>query len=233
MPLTIKKIIEQSLVEIGALTEGTQPTADMIESGKLMFQQLIAQWSVKGFMIPYATRTVLIGDNTKASYSWGPGGDINSVAPVDVAAVSFVLGNGQVPLEPVNNSVYMGWRWLGNVGQPSWFYYERALPRNILHFDVAPAGGAFRIIGNNPLTTAFELTDLTEFPDFYGRMIRTNLAIELAPQYELPVSADLRVIARESKQTVQGYNAKPVPDMRLDDMPASNRTYAMFPLRAS
>jgi len=215
MARTIKTTIEGALRKIGALAEAEQATADMIEDGKLQLQELIASWSASGLIIPYLSRTVLVGDNTKASYTWGPGGDINSVAPVDVAAVSFVLENSQYALKPGDETLFMGDRLLGNTGSPSWFYFERqTLP--ILHFDVAPYGGLFKITSTMAMDDTLELTDDLELPPYYTRMIVNNLALEMCPDYDREPSAVLVSVAARSLNIVRSRALSPVPSQTLE-----------------
>lgn len=212
---TIKLIIERALRKIGALAEAEQATADMIEDVKDQLSSLISGWSASSIIIPYLSRTVLLGDNTKASYSWGPGGDIPGVAPTDIAAVSFQLENGLYPLQMADNTTFMGNRTLGIVGMPRWFYYEQqAIP--ILHFDVAPYGGSFRIAAYQAMDSEFELIDDLELPKFYDRMVINNLAVELCPDYDREPSAVLIKTATESMNTVMAKRLSPVPSQTTD-----------------
>lgn len=213
--ITVKYCIEAAMRRIGALSEGEQMSADMAQDAMIMLAALIAQWSQEGLVIPYLSRTVLLGDNTKASYTWGPGGDIDGVAPVSVAAVSFQLETNQYPLDQADETLFMGNRILGVVAQPRWFYFERAATAK-LHFDVAPYGGQFRISSYAGMVTALNLTDALEFPPEYVRFIRDNLALDLCPDYDREPSAVLVASADAAKRTILARNNTPVPSQRLD-----------------
>lgn len=222
-PVTVKATIEKALREMGGLSEGEQPTSHMIQDALATLNALLSQWSVEGLMVPYMSRVYLAGDNTKASYSWGPGGDIDSSAPVDVAAISFKLASLIQPVRKVENTVYMQERWIANVGQPQWFYYERLPDRSMLHFDVAPFGGGFDIWAQFPLDNSMTLTEDLGLPDYYIRAVASNLAIDLCPDYGKEPSSTLVFKASTGKKVVERYNATPAPDMALDDMPAMYR----------
>lgn len=216
-------------MEILVLTEGEEATADMIVDAKEVFAELVASWSYEGLMIPYISRDVLVGDTSKASYTWGPGGDINTVAPVDVAAVSFQIENGQIPLSRGDDVLFMQRPWLGIVGQPQYFYFEKATTP-LLRFDVAPYGGAFLISSWKKLDNTQVLTDTLTFPDQYARMLRTNLAIELCPPYQKSPSDVLVANAVASKRIVKRYNMKPISSMSTD-LPGSYIPSASLPLK--
>lgn len=216
---TIKAVIEDALREITALAEAEQPTAHMVQDGLTKLNALLAQWSIEGLMVPFMSRAFLAGDTTKASYSWGPGGDISTLAPVNVAAVSFRLGNLSSPLRPVENTEFMAYRWLGNVGQPRWFYYERQPEQGLLHFDCAPYGGGFDIWYEAGVQGYGGLTAEMVLPDYYERAVVTSLAIELCASYGKEPSPSLGFKAGNAKGIIERYNFTPPPDLSLDDFP--------------
>lgn len=225
---TVKSMIEGALREIVALEEGETASADMIEDGLLIFSELLQSWSDEGLMVPYLVTETLIGDNTKASYIWGPGGDIPTMAPVDVVAVSFILENGQTPLVRADARLFIGRPWLGIVAMPQYFFYERGLT-NYLRFDVAPYGGGFQIVSQKPLDSTLVLTADLEFPESYSRMIRTNLAIEFCPPYQKTASAELVAVAASSKKIVKRKNSGPIPSMTTD-LPGTINPSTSLPL---
>lgn len=230
MAHTIKAIIESALLEITAISEDEQPSAAMIQGGLSALNALISQWSVEGLMVPYMSRSFVAADASKASLTWRPGGDINSAAPVDVAAVNFVFGNLQSPLAKVENTVFMQARWLGNVGEPKWFYYERVQGGGVLHFDVAAYGGGFDMWFEVPIGQYLSLTEEMQLPDFYVRMVISNLAVDLCPGYGKSASPELTYKASSSKSVIERYNATPAPELSISEFTGVGGI--PFPLRS-
>lgn len=212
---TIKQAVEAAMREIHALSEAEQASADQIRDGVDILRDLLAQWSMSNLMIPFVTRTSLVGDSTKASYSWGPGGDINAVAPVDVTAVSYSLGGGPSPLMEASETEFASRSLYNSPGHPNWFFFERQ-PTPILHFNSAPFGGLFSIVSKAYLPDLNSLTASMELPPEYNRIVRTNLAIEFCPSYEKEPSAALVSVATESKMVVLRRNATPIPSQSLE-----------------
>lgn len=229
-PITVKSVIEKALREITALSEGEQATAHMIQDGLETLNALLAQWSVEGLMVPYMHRESFPGSTSKASYTVRPGGDVDIASPVSVAAVSFRIGNLVQPLRPVENTEYMAARWLGDVGQPKWFYYERTQDGGVLHFDTAPYEGGFDMWMELPLLPAQHLTENMALPDYYIRAIVSNLAIDLCPEYGKEPSGALTYKAGTAKSVIESYNSTPPPELSLRDMPMVGRR-STLPLR--
>ena len=227
---TVKQLIEGAMTDIIALTEGEEASADQIEDGARLLSDLIEQWSVEGLLIPYASLTVLQGDTSKASYTWGVGQDINSLAPVNVLTVSFQLENGQTPLERVDDRFMNTRPWVGLIGMPNYFTFRAGSPYPSLAFDCAPYGGAFNIWAEFPLDSTTVLTADLAFAPKYNRALRTSLAIEMCPSFEKTPSQVLIALAQSSKKILKRSNRQPVPNMTTD-LPGTIDNSVNLPLR--
>lgn len=215
---TVVQLINDSLREIRVLAEGETASADMIEDAKRVLVDLLASFTVDGFKVPYYAIETLTLSTTKSAYTWRPGGDINSVAPLspnDLIAVSWIFGTLQRPLRPMSVTGLLHIPYPSIVSSPMMFYYDlQTIP--VLRLDVVPIGGVLKLASHKPLDTSFGLVDDLEFPPSYNRMLRTNLAVDLCPGYNKEVGPTLAAIANKSRSAVEKVNAQPIPQMVSD-----------------
>lgn len=69
---------------------------------------------------------------------------------------------------------------------------------------------AVRTVRTAPLPTQLALTKATEFPPGYQSCIMWNLALALAPEYNIdPPPANVTSMASKTKRTIKGRNSKP------------------------
>ena len=213
---TVKACIEDALKSLVVLSEGEEATAAMIEDGKRKLLSMISLWSIEGLMVPYQTTETFVLSPTTAAYLWGVGQsapNFNSLAPTRIDAASFIVDNVQRPLIEGDARQFAQVPLLGNVSQPSLFFYDRqAIP--VFRLDCLPYGGSVKIVSRKPFSVAYDLTDELTFPPEYDIPLWSSLAILLAPDYEKTPSQTLAYIAKTSKQTVESFNAQPVPTLR-------------------
>lgn len=70
-----------------------------------------------------------------------------------------------------------------------------------------------RIYSWTPLTQPAALNTTIAYPPGYARAFRYNLALELAPEYQAPVTPEVRQIALNSLATLKTMNS---PDLELN-----------------
>lgn len=219
MPVTVKKLIENSLREIRVLAEGEQATADMIEDAKQVLVDLLNGWSVDGLKVPYYQLETWNLVDGQSAYYWGVTYDFNSQAPVtpnDLIAVSWVFAGLQKPLRSVSVRQILEVPFISTISNPNAYYFDlQSIP--VLRLDCIPYGpGQLITAAHKPLDADFELTDEIEFPSSYSRALRTNLAIDLAPGYGKEVGPTLANIANKARKAIEKVNVQPIPEMRSD-----------------
>ena len=108
---------------------------------------------------------------------------------------------------------------LKNVQGP-WPYiaaYQPTFPYGTLYVYPAPGSNyTAHIFADLILSDFASTTTYYQLPHGYKRALIKLLALELAPIYNKPVSAELRMQAREAKELIKGTNATPVTALRYD-----------------
>lgn len=230
---TVKQTIEDAMREINVLTEGDEADADMIAHGLRQFKSMLAEWSIAGLMVPYRSRESFALTNGVAAYNWATGQvapNFNSASPSRILSASYVLSNYQRPLQQVDDRSLLQVPVIGNSREPTMFFFNKqAVPQLIL--DAPAYGGTISVVSEKLLSTDYELTDQTQFPEHYDLLLKCNLAVILAPKYGQTVSTELAFNARTSKATVERYNLQAVPSLRVKVPTGANRGYSSLLVR--
>lgn len=229
---TVKTLIEDSMREIVALTEGEQASADAINDGKRKLVSMLELWSIDGLMVPYKAVESFTLPTTQNFATWKPGGNLNSTTPSNVLAVAYILATGRKKLERMDWTAYLNLPWVGVTSEPKFYVWNPDPTNPALYFDVTPYAGSIQTVSEKPLDTEFDLTDDLEFPIGYEEALRTNLAIALCPSFQKTASAELARGARISKGILERKNVQP-PSMTVS-MPWGQRgRVSTLPLRSS
>ncbi len=230
---TVKQTIEDAMREINVLTEGDEADADMIAHGLRQFKSMLAEWSIAGLMVPYRSRETFALTNGIQSYNWAVGQvapNFTTASPSRILAASYVLSSYQRPLQQVDDRSLLQVPVLGNPREPSMFFFNKqTIPQLIL--DAPAYGGAISVVSEKLLSTDYDLTDQTQFPEHYDLLLKCNLAVILAPKYGQTVSTELAFNARTSKATVERYNLQAVPSLRTNVPPPGFRRFSSLLVR--
>lgn len=107
-------------------------------------------------------------------------------------------------------------------------WYNPTVPLGNIYFYQNPSGGGeLHLFTDNILTNLATLTQNVVVPQGYIRMIKWNLARELAPEYGKPWTALMEKNAKDSWDAVKSLNSTPIPVAKYDaDLVRNQRTDA-------
>jgi hypothetical protein len=204
---TAEDIIKLALKSIGVLGSGQSPSAEDADDALSALQDLIASWSAENLMVYYIEEqenfTLVSGT---PSYTIGSAGDFNTTRPTEIVGAFVRVSDRDYPVEIVDANTYRKRPLKSQANTPYYLYYNPDYPLGDVY--VYPAGdGELYIDSIKPLEEPSAVSDDMTFPEGYNRALRFNLAVDLAPEYGRQVSPELRVLAKESKQTIKRRSA--------------------------
>ncbi|MEE9529090.1 MAG: hypothetical protein V3V88_03470 [Dehalococcoidia bacterium] len=217
---TAKELIRQSLLTVEAagysdvLADDDQRIVDGLES----LNNLISSLNAEGLMIPSITKvshTLVAGTN---NYTIGTGADIDTTRPMSISS-AFIRDSSSydhhVDIKAIEEYARISAK--TTQGRPDRLYYNPAysLGKIYLYFtpDTAEDLHMDLIV---PLAEISAVGDTLDLPREYKRMLIYNLAIDIAPQFDIEDMSIIVRIANESKRFVKRLNIQPVPLMRMD-----------------
>ena len=218
---TARAFITRSLRSIGALSPGQPLEAEEAADGLIVLNAMLAQLRLERLMVYAITRQVFSLVSGDAVYTYGIGGQWNAARPTRIERASFKSSSMdlEIPAHILTLQEYQAIAVKGQGSQwPAWLYVDYAFPLiNVTVYPVPASGGADQaVLYTWGLLEKFaNLSDEIEFPDGYEAMIYYNLAIWLAPDYERPVSEEIRGLALSTKARIKSVNSH-VPRFTLD-----------------
>jgi hypothetical protein len=213
--VTALSLINGAMQEIGALAGGEAAPIDDAAWILQKLQRMIDTWNAKRVMV-YANffKSFTLVANL-APHTIGPGGtfDINQ-RPVEIPTIGLQLTNStpntEIPLYRMTAAEWADER----VKQlksdiPTKYYYEPNWPLGSIYFWPVPSA-----VNNVLLQMRSVIVEPTAYnasftmPPGYWNLAVYELAIEIAPSFERPISADLRERYQQAKIAVLSNNIK-------------------------
>lgn len=218
------ELLKQARYANGSLGDGVTMTADEVATDLIALNMLLATWDIDYYAA--VTEAFTLTANT-AAYTWKlTTGDITTDRPVDLLDQTYILrGDISYPVRLITSAVYQA---IGNktvTGMPELIFFDPMMPAANLH--LYPVPDAADVIYLTSLKALAEITDATAEIALHQDMVgalKWNLAVELAPNYGVPVTPLMQLRARETKGQVDArafkYRMEPA---KLDNMTGRNQ----------
>ena len=212
---TVREIIQDALIEIGALSASDAMPAEDAAFGLRALNRMIGVWNTDELMVYTVNRTAYNLVAGQQVYTLGTGGDFNVSRPVVIQAISVLLNSGtlEVPIDIVNDTEWQETSVKGTTSTfPTKVWITGNMPLNSLYFWPVPSSSSNQVVLYTwGKTDAFtDLSDSVVFPQGYEEALVTNLGITLASSYGVQVNPALQMRAAESKSRIQSINIEPV-----------------------
>ncbi len=219
-------IIKDAMQDLGVLASGGTPTCNDQTDVLRKLNDMLDSWSTSSILVPFRTQIshVLTGAQ---SYTIGSGGDINTTRPtyIDSAYVNHQgidypvrVGRDRAEYDRIEDKSI--------TGIPRIVYYEPSLPLGTLFiWYVGDASYTLKLNTRGQLTQFPDTSTDVDIAPGYKRAIVSNLAIEIAPMFEVSATAELVKKANESMAMIKRLNRQ-APVMQYDSsIPTRNNNY--------
>lgn len=231
---TIRDLLTRSLRLINVLAVGEEMSASEGSDALASLVDFIdAQESLTVPVKTTVTKPLVAGEST---YTIGvypspqpdplPDNHIEQSRPIEyLNGYVSNAGGTDYPLKFVSSTTQAHLPIKTTSARPSWIYVKNGWPLDTLIMDTQAYDGDTLIMEvHKPLTDILPGASLNEeidLPPGYARMLRYNMAVELAPEWEVEPSFTVLSIASSSMQAVKRKNFK-APDL-VSGAPGTNR----------
>ncbi len=218
---TAKELIRQTLLKVEAvgyadvLADDDQRIVDGLES----LNNLISSLNEEGLMIPSVTKvskTLVAGTN---EYTIGTGADIDTTRPMSIRTAFIRDSNDydhHVEIKAIEKYARIAAK--TTQGRPSNLYYNPAYSLGKIYLYMTPdTAEDLHMDLIVPLAEISAVGDTVDLPREYKRMLIYNLAIDIAPQFDIEDYQILVRVANETKRVIKRLNIQPVPMMTMDN----------------
>lgn len=219
MSTTAGDIIRGAMRLLQVASTDTVLTADEMNEGLFVLNEMLDSWSSEQFLLYQVIRETFALTAGHNPHTWGTGGDFNSLRPVEIVAASISIGttpNVDLPLQPVSYDAYEAIALKGLVtNYPREYYWDAGYPMGNVYLYPVPNGSSINFESYKPLTQFTDQSTVLSLPPGYQRALRFNLAVALAPEYQISASPDVVRIASATVQKLKSLNYK-APIAKID-----------------
>lgn len=214
---TALEIIKSAMQKVGIIAATETPEGDDAELGRDRLNDMIDSWENEGIHAYTSVTTVFTLPANTTSRTIGPSMQIDITRPVKVSRGSFSrIGDKDYELEPISEAEYnsIGVKSFVSTA-PSQVWFDGGSPTGIVYFWPAPASSVeVHLVTPTPGGRAVDLTTDFDLPPGYLKAMIDNLAIELAPYFEITPSQFLIGSAINSKRLLKRTNYR-VPQLDI------------------
>lgn len=215
MSITTRDLLSSSLRVIGALASGETLLANESTDALTGLNQLLDSWSTENLLIPNKAREVFPLVSSQGVYTMGTGGTFNTTRPMRIENAELQITSSnpaiEIPIKILTKDEYA--RILLKTmtsTYPLYLYAEGTYPLETINLWPVPVQvNNLALYSWKPLANVSNLSTALSLPPGYERALKYNLAIDLAPEYGRPVTAEVAAIAVESKAAIKRMNSKP------------------------
>lgn len=214
---TAGDLCTSALKKLGVLAAGETMTAEDGADALATLNASLDKYAADDLLIYTVTRTTFTITASTQNYSVASGSTVNVARPVFIEHIRFQDTAVSPTLEyPLDSMTEDGWAGIPQKTitspYPSAYYYNPTYPTGTISFWPVPTATTLQGVLYAPAAVSefAALTTAISLPPGYRYMLITNLALELAPDYDRQPSPALVAAARDSMDTVKRANFRPM-----------------------
>lgn len=227
--MTALDIIKRAMRIIGAIGQNETPSSSEASDGLLALNDMLDSWSTDRTYIYSILQENFPLVSGTVSYTMGVGGDFNTTRPTEIDNVFVRLNETDFALKSINSQDYNSITSKSNNGAiPEYYFYNPSFPLATIQLWGAPSSDLTIYINSwQQLQQFADLTTDYTFPAGYNRALAYGLAMEIAPEYGMPLTQEAIGIATLSQANIRNKNL-PAPVMKTEVGLIGNGNYNYY-----
>lgn len=202
--------INRALRLLGVLAEGETPSADTSQDALTAFDQMVDSWNTERLSVYVTQDQVFTWPAGEISRTLGPSGDFVGLRPVLMDDATYYKAPNGVSygIKFINQQQYNGIA-VKNVTStyPQVCWVNMGFPDITLTVYPKPTQDLeWHMVSVQELDRPAALSDVLYFPPGYMRAFAYNLAMEIAPEFGVEPSEQVKRIAMTSKRDLKRIN---------------------------
>jgi hypothetical protein len=231
---TAVDLITLALKDIGAVGIGQAISAEDTADALSTLNMMIGQWDAERLSVYHLVDTAHQA-NGSVSYTVGIGGDFNVTRPIKInAAYARLTSSGAGSAVDYRISMIDAREDYARISLktlssfPEWAFYDSAYPLgNLFLYPVPNSSYELHIVTMETLPQFATAATVVNLPPPYMAAIRYNLAIYLAPTYQLEPTPSLVRLAMNAKRVIKRMNNQ-IPQLTMPRGLMSKSRYNIY-----
>lgn len=230
MTITAHDLIRDAMLLLKVASPDSLTAAE-IQDGLRRLNAMLESWANNPLNIYRVINEDVVTTGSRVM-TMGIGGDWNTDRPMKITQATARIATGiDRPIQIIPAEDYAAIRLKGLLtNYPQYLYFDGNYPlQNVAIWPVPSAGMTLTLWSIKPLATFATSETVASFPPGYTDAITYNLAVRMAPMFQLEAGADIRAIATTSLKQIQRTNTR-VPTMQSDPALLTRRggTYNVY-----
>lgn len=201
---TAQTIIKDALILCGGLEDDENVDDDQLAHAMRTLNRMVKAWSKKGLKAWKWTEETLPLVTGQNSYTIGPTGDLVTERPLTLVNPRKIISGDETPIRIFSRQEYMDQPSKNTTGEPVAVYYDPQLGNGVLYVWQSPETGMTIKFSSKQYIQDFDTqSDNPEFPTEWLEAIVYNLAVRLAPMYEVSPEAQMMLIAQAEQFLIE------------------------------
>jgi len=208
---TAGELINGALRLIGQLAEGESPSASAATDALVAMNQMIESWSTERLSIFTTQEQIFTWPSGQLSRTLGPSGDFVGNRPIKLDDSTYFIdptSGISYGIKFINQQQYDGIAVKTVTSSyPQVMWTNTNYPNIDMHIYPVPTRALeWHFISVDPLDEPATLSTTLAFPPGYLRAFRYNLACEIAPEFGVEPSPQVKRIAISAKRNIKRIN---------------------------
>lgn len=197
---------------LGKLASGSSLSTSEQAEALVALNALIGRWRNDKLLCYALQEETLTLTAAAASKTIGPSGDLNTTRPVDIEAAWIVDNGVTYPVKMIEENEYASIVTKTLAGDwPNKALYRATMPAGtLITWPVANATRTMKLRTRVVLAEFAAISDTVTLPPGWEDALAFNLAVVLAPEYEVAVTPEVEMQARASKAALKTINNRPM-----------------------
>jgi hypothetical protein len=190
------------------VTIGDEEANDALSALNMM----VDSFSNESLILHHITQETFTLTPNLAVHRIGVGGEFDTQRPLSIEAATINISGTDWPIKLFS---YDDWAVIRlktlNSNYTQYLYMDDTYPlANVYMYPIAPTANLITLYCKKPLTNFACLQAQVILPPGYERLLKYNLACELAPEYQTEAGGNVEKLAMQSKAAVKRTNKRPL-----------------------
>ena len=229
--MTIRELIKSALRAIGAIDPHITPTEKEMSDALEALNLMLESWHSNSLLVYVLTEYSHVLVANDAEYTIGSGGDFNTTRPFSIMGGFIRSGDIDYPLDIIGGAEYNSLSDKAISSIPTMLNYLPESPLGKIRLFPAPYSAYYLHIQNKtPLAEITDLNTAVSLEPGYKAAIKWNLAVEIAPEWDVDVSQVVAMRAQDTLDNLMIQNAARagIEPIKLNLFGEGNGTYNSY-----